>query len=77
MIEPEEIRRRIQESMPDAVIDVRDLTGTMDHYRVEVVSEAFDGLPPVQRHRKVYGLFRDVIGGPLHALSLETRAPGE
>ena len=48
-----------------------------DHYQVEVVSKAFSGMKPLARHRKVYGIFSDVVGGDLHALSLKTRAPGE
>ena len=77
MIEPEEIQRRIAEAMPDAEIDVRDLTGTRDHYQVRVVSGEFAGIGPVARHRKIYALFQDVMGGALHALSLDTKAPGE
>jgi stress-induced morphogen len=74
---PEEIERRIRTLWPDAEVEVRDLTGGQDHYEVEIVSQAFAGLPLLKRHRMVYDGFRDVISGPLHALSLKTRAPGE
>lgn len=77
MIEAEEIRRRIADALPDAELEVRDLTGTKDHYQVRVVSAGFEGLGPVQRHRRVYALFGDVLGGALHALSLDTKTPGE
>ena len=77
MFPAEEFERRIREVMPDARVVVHDLTGGGDHYRVEIVSEAFAGHTPIKRHRMVYGLFEDVLGGALHALSLDTRAPGE
>jgi stress-induced morphogen len=77
MIEAEAIRRRVADALPDAEVEVRDLTGTQDHYQLRVVSAEFEGLPPVQRHRRVYALFGDVLGGALHALSLDTKAPGE
>jgi stress-induced morphogen len=77
MIEPQEIEKRIRDAMPDAQVVVKDLTGGRDHYEVEVVSAAFAGLGSLQRHRKVYAIFADVVGGALHALSLKTRAPGE
>ena len=77
MIAPEEIRSRIVGALPDAQVEVRDLTGGGDHYQVEVVSNAFAGKPPLERHRLVYGIFDDVLGGALHALSLQTRTPDE
>jgi stress-induced morphogen len=73
MFPARELERRIKEAFPDAQVQVQDLTGGQDHYRVEVVSSAFEGKPPVARHRLVYGLFDDVIGGDLHALSLATK----
>jgi len=74
---PDEIEKRIRALLPDAEVAVTDLTGGQDHYQVEIVSQAFAGMPLLARHRLVYGGFRDVIAGPLHALSLVTRAPGE
>jgi stress-induced morphogen len=56
---------------------VRDLTGTADHYEVRVVAGAFEGLSQIERHRMVYAAFQDVLGGALHALSLQTLTPGE
>ena len=61
----------------DAEVRVADLTGGRDHYAVEVISSSFTGLGPVERHRLVYGLFKDVIGGALHALSLSTKSPDD
>lgn len=77
MIEAQEIRKRIETAIPGARVEIRDLTGGADHYEVEVVSEAFAGLLPLQRHRLVYGPLKDVLGGDLHALSLKTRTPDE
>ena len=77
MIEPQEIRRRIESALPGAQVTVRDMTGGGDHYEVEVVCEAFDGVPPLQRHRMVYKPLKDVLGADLHALALKTRTPQE
>jgi stress-induced morphogen len=77
MVDPELIRRRITEAMPDALVQVNDLTGGGDHYQVEVVSAAFAGVLPVKRHRMVYATLKDVLGGALHALALTTRTPDE
>jgi stress-induced morphogen len=75
MIEPSEIQNRIEKALPDARVVVSDLTGGRDHYQVEVVSTVFAGMSKLQRHRKIYDLFSDVMGGALHALSLKTTTP--
>lgn len=72
-ISSEEIRRRLVEAMPDAQVRIYDLTGGGDHYQLEVASNAFVGKSPVARHRMVYGCFKDVLGGALHALALKTK----
>ena len=77
MFSKQELYERIAQAMPDATIDIQDLTGGQDHYQATIVSSAFAGLSPIARHRAVYALFTDVMGGALHALSLTTRVPGE
>ena len=48
------------------------------HFRVVLVSEAFDAKRPVQRHQMVYGVLGDLVGrGNIHALALHTYAPGQ
>jgi stress-induced morphogen len=72
----DELKRRIEEALPGAVVTVEDLTGGGDHFRAEVVSDRFDGLSRIEQHRLVYGVFGDEIGGPIHALSIKTSTPG-
>jgi BolA protein len=47
------------------------------HFRVRIVSAAFAGKPPIQRHRLVYAAVNDLIGDGIHALAIEARAPEE
>jgi BolA family transcriptional regulator, general stress-responsive regulator len=47
------------------------------HYRVKIVSSKFAGLNRVARHRLVYGLLPAEFADGLHALALDTKAPGE
>jgi Stress-induced morphogen (activity unknown) len=58
--------------LPGSTAEVQDLTGGGDHFRAEVVSERFEGLSRIDRHRLVYDVFGDEVGGPIHALSLKT-----
>lgn len=77
MIEPHLIVEKITDSLPDARVDVQDLTGTMDHYRAVVISEAFAGKLPVARHRLIYAALEEEMKGPIHALTLEVYTPAE
>jgi stress-induced morphogen len=71
----EDLTRRIEAAIPDARAEVIDLTGTGDHFRATVTSPAFAGLSRIAQHKLVYDVFGADIGGPIHALSLSTRAP--
>ena len=77
MVDANVLKERIEQAIPDAVVSVDDMTGGGDHYAVEVVSPAFTGKTPIQRHRMVYDPLKDILGGALHALALKTRTPDE
>jgi len=51
--------------------------GGESHFTVMVESEAFIGLGRVARQRLVYRALAEALAGPVHALALVTRAPGE
>jgi stress-induced morphogen len=69
----EEIKQRIEASLPKARAEVDDLTGGGDHFRATVVSPAFEGKSRIEQHRMVYDVFGEQVGGPIHALSITTR----
>jgi len=70
----QDVKQRIETAIPGARVDVTDLTGGGDHFRATVVAGAFAGMSRIEQHRTVYAVFGPEIGGPIHALSLETRA---
>jgi stress-induced morphogen len=71
----EDIRQRIEASIPGASVHVEDYTGGGDHFRATVTAPAFAGRSRIEQHRLVYEIFGAEIGGPIHALSLRTQAP--
>ncbi len=70
----DDLKARIEGAIPEARAEVVDLTGGGDHFRATVVSPAFAGLSRIAQHRLVYDVFGAEVGGPIHALSLSTRA---
>ena len=71
-----EIEQLIKASIPDAEVTIRDLAGDGDHYAATVVAESFRGKSRVQQHQIVYEALKGEMGGKLHALALQTSAPG-
>ena len=70
----EDIKQRIEAGIPGARAQVEDWTGGGDHFRATIVAPAFAGKSRIEQHRMVYAIFGAEIGGPIHALSLTTRA---
>jgi stress-induced morphogen len=70
----DDLKQRIEAAIPGADAQVTDLTGGGDHFRAVVVAPEFGELSRIAQHRRVYAVFGTEIGGPIHALSLETRA---
>lgn len=75
MPSPESIRARLLAAFPRAQVDITDLTGTQDHFEAVVVAGEFDGKSRLEQHKMVYAALGELMGGPIHALALTTRAP--
>ncbi len=77
MVQPDQVRAAIWNSLPDAQVEVDDLTGGGDHLQVKVISAAFAGLSRIKQHQLVYGALRSELASEaIHALALQTSSPG-
>lgn len=47
------------------------------HFRVSVCSAKFAGKSRIERQRLIYGILSEELAGPVHALAISARAPGE
>jgi acid stress-induced BolA-like protein IbaG/YrbA len=77
MFQADEIKSLVEKAIVGSQVEVRDLTGTNDHFEVTVVSEAFEGKKPVERHRIVYAAIGAAVGNEIHALAVKTFTPSE
>lgn len=76
MINPQQVEEMIRVSIPDAQVQVQDLTGGGDHYQVVVISSQFEGKPKVQQHQLIYGSLREAMSSEaIHALAIKTYTP--
>lgn len=51
--------------------------GGETHFRVYIVSKAFEGKTRIDRHRMINAALADELAGSVHALALHSFAPGE
>ena len=69
----DELKKLIEKGIPGASVTVTDLTGSGDHFRADVVAGAFKGKTLIEQHQLVYAALGKLMGGPIHALQLNTK----
>ena len=81
----ERIRQALQEALDPELLEVKDDShrhagheGARDgrgHFKVHVVSAAFEGKLPLARHRAVYAALGTMMETNIHALSIRAETP--
>ena len=66
------IKERLIKNFPEDKVEVFDLRGSGDHFSVIVISDKFQGISLVDRHRMIYSIFEDKIVTEIHALQNQT-----
>ncbi|HKX56852.1 MAG TPA: BolA family protein [Xanthomonadales bacterium] len=80
-----QMRQRLQQALQPEILEIADEShhhvghaGARDgrgHFRLHVVSAAFSGLSPLQRHRLVYAALGELMQTDIHALAIEAELP--
>jgi len=72
-MEFEKIKKLIIEKMPDAEVEVSDLTGTKDHLGLLVTSAEFKGKGLLAQHRMIMDILKDGLKNEIHAVQIKTK----
>lgn len=75
MLTVEAVQAMIQKAFPGGKVAVSDMTGTSDHFEVEVESELFEGKSRLDQHKMIHAAVGDHLGAAIHALKIKTRTP--
>jgi BolA protein len=51
--------------------------GGETHFRVDIVSDGFEGKSRIERHRMINATLAAELAGPIHALALKARTAAE
>ncbi len=81
----DQIEAKLRAALAPAVLEVHNESGMHNvpkgsetHFKVVVVSQAFEGKSPVARHQLVYkALSEEMKPGKVHALAITSRTPDE
>jgi BolA protein len=81
-MDSEEVKERIEGAISDADVEVveedhEDERSDGAHFGVVVVSDEFEGMSRVDRHRAVYDALGDAMGGEIHAVEIRARTYDE
>jgi BolA protein len=82
------ITKKLREAFSPEGLDVTDEShlheghaghrpGGETHFRVHIVSPAFEGKSRIERHRMINTLLAAELAGSVHALAIKAHAPGE
>ena len=82
------MRAKLETALAPALLEIADDSakhaghagareGGESHFSMAIVSASFAGKSRVDRQRLVHALLADELAGPVHALALKLRAPGE
>jgi BolA protein len=82
------ITNKLRETFAPASLDVIDEShlheghaghrpGGETHFRVNIVSRAFEGKSRIERHRMINAALAAELAGSVHALAIKAKAPDE
>ena len=84
----ETIRAKLESAFAPEALEVQDEShlheghagarpGGQSHFRIRIVSAAFEGQSRLARQRAVNAALRDELAGPVHALAMTALTPSE
>jgi len=78
------IEQKLRERLAPSVLEIVNESsmhsvpvGSETHFKVTVISDAFEGKSLVERHRIVYDALREEMQSGVHALTITSRTPVE
>ncbi|MFP4189278.1 MAG: BolA family protein [Halobacteriales archaeon] len=81
-MDAQEVENLIHDEISDAEVEVieeehDDERSDGAHFGLVVVSDDFEGMSRVDRHRAVYDALGDAMGGDIHAVEIRAQTPEE
>ena len=70
---PQTVEEMLKEAFPEDRVEVRDMTGTGDHFDIRVISKKFEGKTLIEQHRMVHQALEKEMDRGIHAVQITTK----
>ena len=67
-----QLKDKLIKNFPNDAVEVFDTWGTGDHFSIIVISNKFNEVSLVNRHRMIYSIFKNEIVTKIHAMQIQT-----
>jgi len=71
------IKEKIEASIENAQVNVKDTNGTGDHFSILVISNIFNNMSLVNRHKMIHKCLKKYLNNEIHAIQLQTLSEKE
>ena len=68
----DEVKSLLESGIQNSCVEVGDLTGTMDHLEILVVSDEFKGKMRIDQHQMVMDVLKESLKEKVHAVKIKT-----
>ena len=68
----EQVKELIESNLKDSMVKVGDMTGTLDHLEILVVSDEFKGKMLIDQHQMVMDILKESLKEKIHAVQIKT-----
>ena len=73
----QDIYKKLTEKFPGSKIEIIDMTGQSNHFSLFILSESFDNVSLLDRHKLIYSIFSKELTAEIHALQIKAYTPSE
>ncbi len=71
-ISKEELHTQLMQHFPNAQIEISSFVDDDNHYTLEITDSIFNDLSLIKQHRLVKDALKELLSGPLHAITIKT-----
>ena len=73
----QDIFKKLTEKFPKSQIEIVDMTGQSNHFSLFILSDSFDNMSLIDRHKLIYSIFSEELTTEIHALQIKAYTPSE
>ena len=70
-MQEKEVQALLEKDFPDSDIAIVDTRGSGDHFEIMVVSDNFEGVAILERHRMIHSALGENLGASIHAVEIK------